>query len=197
MQACSWTADCSVAGCGDTCLLNRRIAPNFITLEDRSWDEAHWQLCSELAMIVATFVAEAKSKASSNTTRRLNRRLLEVCCNPSNVNTLVEHSHQRFQQHSNMAVVSIQVHQAPACRTMQRTQVCQQSGSLKLSSRMMPRADMSGATRSSQAHRAGAWHRLQLLKAHLCHPQRSGPLCATATIISTNDDTQVRQQERL
>lgn len=52
VQACSWIEECSVPGCAQSCILNRRTMENAQTLKFRQYGEGAWQMCPELAFWV-------------------------------------------------------------------------------------------------------------------------------------------------
>jgi hypothetical protein len=71
MQACSWTAECSVSGCAKKCIVNRERVNNYYTINDRAWDTEYWELCPELALIV-------NASLPTTSSRRRSRRLAQV-----------------------------------------------------------------------------------------------------------------------
>ena len=67
-QACVWTGDCDVPGCGSLCLANLTRVSAFATLEDAAWRPGWYELCPRLAELVAFFGAAA---AAATPARRL------------------------------------------------------------------------------------------------------------------------------
>jgi hypothetical protein len=52
MQACTWTANCALAGCSNKCIANLLPMSSFRALEDAAWQRSWYEACPRASQLV-------------------------------------------------------------------------------------------------------------------------------------------------